>query len=178
MRTTLFIFLLTAASAAFGAENPLIKHNKSIFSGVSRILTRAAEIMPEEHYNFRPVETVRSFGQIVAHVAESQYGFCARVLGDKNTGPDIEKTKTSKADLVAALKEAFAYCDKAYEAIDEKSAVETVDHFGGPTPKLGVLTINQVHTIEHYGNLITYMRIKGLVPPTSDPEFMKSLMKQ
>ena len=78
---------------------------------------------------------------------------------------------------IAALSEAFAYCDRAYETLTDESAVEMVKFMGGDNPKLGVLNTNQVHTIEHYGNLVTYMRIKGLVPPTSDPEFMKELMK-
>ena len=78
--------------------------------------------------------------------------------------------KTSKADLIAALKTAFAYCDKAYDGMTDASGGQIVKLFGTgtDTPKLGVLNFNNVHNMEHYGNLVTYMRIKGIVPPTSE----------
>ena len=99
------------------------------------------------------------------------------MLGEKNPAPGIEKSKTSKADLIAALKNAFAYCDKAYEGMTDASAPEMVKHMGNDMPKLGVLTANNLHTVEHYGNIVTYLRMKNIVPPTSDPETMKQLMK-
>jgi uncharacterized damage-inducible protein DinB len=133
--------------------------------------------VPEENYSFKPTEVVRRFGQIAGHVADAQYIFCSVALGEKNPTPNIEKTKTSKADLIAALKDAFAYCDKAYDSMTDASATQTVKFIGGDTPKLGVLSANNLHTTEHYGNLITYMRMKNIVPPTSDPEFMQQLRK-
>lgn len=151
--------------------NPLSANNRMLYDGVKGILLRSAEKMPEEHYNFQPAETVRTFGQIVGHVADAQYGFCANVRGEKNPAPNVEKTKTTKAELVAALKEAFAYCTTAYEGMTDATAVEMTKAMGRPMPKLGVLTVNNVHTIEHYGNLVTYMRMKDIVPPTSEPGF-------
>ena len=159
-----------AASPAVQA-NPLSAHNKKIYGGVKAILLRSAEKMPEENYGFKPTDSVRTFGQVLGHVADSQYAFCSRVLGEKNPTPKIEESKTSKADLIAALKGAFAYCDKAYEGMTDESASQMVKVMGDDTPKLGALTINNVHTVEHYGNLVTYMRMKNVVPPTSDPEF-------
>jgi hypothetical protein len=99
------------------------------------------------------------------------------VRGEKNPAPKIEQTKTAKADLIAALKDAFAYCDKAYDSLTDASAIQMVKSMGGDTPKLGVLTTNNLHTIEHYGNLVTYMRMKNIVPPTSDREFMQQFSK-
>src|SRR5512140_849947 len=121
---TLVICLLAPAAgalaqekppAAAGAprENPLSAHNKMIYGGVKAILLRSAEKMPEENYSFKPTEVVRSFGQIVGHVADSQYIFCSVVRGEQNAFPRVEKTKTSKAGLIAALNDAFTYCDKA-----------------------------------------------------------------
>lgn len=165
------------ATAAVPQANPLSAHNKHLFGGAKKILIRSAEKMPEENYGFKPTDAVRTYGQIVGHVADSQYAFCAAVRGEKNPGLKIEKTKTSKADLIAALNAAFTYCDQAYDAMTDTSAAETVKYFGGDTPKMGVLTVNVVHTIEHYGNLVTYMRMKDIVPPSSDPEFMKTLAK-
>jgi uncharacterized damage-inducible protein DinB len=187
--TTLLICLLAPAAVALAQdrpptaavasqENPLSEHNKAIYSGVKAILLRSAEKMPEENYGFKPTDAVRSFGQVVGHVADAQYIFCSLVRGEKNPAPGIEKTKTSKADLIAALKDAFAYCDKAYDGMTDASAVQMVKLMGGDTPKLGALATNNIHSVEHYGNLVTYMRMKNIVPPTSEPEFMQQMMKK
>ena len=150
------------------SDNPLSAFAKHIYGFQKGILLRSAEKMPEEDYNFKPTETVRSYGQIIGHLADAQYLFCSKVLDEKNPEPKIEQTKTSKADLIAALKTAFAYCDKAYDAMTDASGGQIVKLFGTDTPRLGVLNFNNVHNMEHYGNLVTYMRIKGIVPPTSE----------
>ncbi len=150
------------------SDNPLSAFTKRVYGFQKGILLRSAEKMPEEDYNFKPTETVRSYGQIIGHLADAQYLFCSKVLDEKNPEPKIEQTKTSKADLIAALKTAFAYCDKAYDGMTDASGGQIVKLFGTETPKLGVLNFNNVHNMEHYGNLVTYMRIKGIVPPTSE----------
>ena len=160
------------AADASPQANPFSAFNKHVYGGVKNILLRSAEKVPEENYNFKPTDAVRSFGQIVGHVADAQYLFCSKVLGEANPAPKIEQTNTSKADLVAALKDAFAYCDKAYDGMTDKSASQMVQLFGGDTPKLGALTVNNMHTLEHYGNLVTYMRLKNIVPPSSEPGFL------
>ena len=162
------IFFLLAPVAAWSQENPLSAFTKRVCGLQKDILIRSAEKMPEEHYSFRPTEEIRSFGQIVGHVADGQYLFCSAALGEKNPEPKIEQTKTSKTDLIAALKTAFAYCDKAYDAMTDASGSQLVKMFGNDSPKLGVLNFNNVHNMEHYGNLVTYMRIKKIVPPTSE----------
>jgi uncharacterized damage-inducible protein DinB len=175
-KLTLLICLLTTAAVAFAQnkpatsspDNPLSAFNKHIYGHEKDYLLRSAEKMPEENYSFKPVDTVRSYGQIVGHVADAQYLFCSIALGDKNPAPKIEQTKTSKADLIAALKDAFAYCDKAYDGMTDASASQMVKFFGNDAPKLGVLTVNNMHNMEHYGNLSTYMRMKGIVPPSSE----------
>jgi uncharacterized damage-inducible protein DinB len=140
-----------------------------LYAGIKATLLRSAEKMPEESYNFKPTDAVRSYGQLVGHIAESQYFFCSAALGEKNPSRKIEQTKTAKADLVAALKEAFAYCDKAYDGMTDATATQMVKLFGGDTPKLGALNVNNVHSALHYGNLVTYMRMKNIVPPSSEP---------
>jgi uncharacterized damage-inducible protein DinB len=150
--------------------NPLSTFNRYAYGKVKDVLLRAAEKVPEEDYSFKPTQSVRSFGQIVGHVADAQYLFCSLVLEEKNPAPKIEQNKTSKADLIAALKDAFAYCDKAYNGMTDVSAAQMVNFFGDDAPKLGVLTVNNMHNLEHYGNLVTYMRIKNIVPPSSEPK--------
>jgi len=158
-----------AAAAPATAPDRPPAFNKMAYGFVKGNLLRSAEKMPEENYGFKPVDTIRSFGQIVGHVADSQYYFCSVALGEKNPGLKIEQTKTSKADLVASLKDAFAYCDKAYDGMTEASGSETVKLFGNDMAKRDVLTGNAMHGVEHYGNLIVYLRMKNIVPPSSEP---------
>jgi uncharacterized damage-inducible protein DinB len=172
-RLTLLICLLALPAVALSQENrsqenPLSTFNKGAYGRVKDILLRSAEKMPEENYAFKPTEAVRSYGQVVGHLADAQYIFCSIALGEKNPAPKIEQTKTSKADLIAALKEAFTYCDKAYDGMTDASATQMVKLFGNDAPKLGVLTVNNMHNLEHYGNLVTYMRLKNIVPPSSE----------
>ena len=182
LRIALSVVLMLLTTAAFAQsdaqksadqvktpDNPLSTFNKYAYARVKDILLRSAEKMPEENYNSKPIDTVRSYGQIVGHVADAQYMFCSIALGEKNPAPKIEQSKTSKADLIAALKEAFAYCDKAYDGMTDASAAQMVKLFGNDAPKLGVLTVNNMHNMEHYGNLVTYMRLKNIVPPSSEP---------
>ena len=177
--SVVLMLLITAVSARSQAQkavekpknqdNPLSTFNKHIYGHVKDVLLRSAEKMPEENYSFKPTDTVRSYGQIVGHVADAQYLFCSIALGEKNPALKIEQSKTSKADLIAALKDAFAYCDKAYDGMTDASATQMVKLFEIDAPKLGVLTVNNMHNMEHYGNLVTYMRMKNIVPPTSEP---------
>ena len=156
------------AQASAAQANPFSSWNKMAYAMVKEILLRSAEKMPEENYSFKPTEAVRSYGQILGHVADSQYYFCSAALGETNPGLKIEQTKTAKADLIAALKNAFAYCDKAYDGMTDTSGSQVVKLMGMDMPKLSVLTANNMHNLEHYGNLVTYMRMKNIVPPTSE----------
>ena len=148
--------------------NPLSTGNKNTYEAVKNNIIRAAEKMPEENYSFKPTPEVRSFGALVGHVADAQYLFCSIALGEKNPQPNIEKTKTGKAELVQSLKEAFAYCDKAYDGLTDAQASTLVKMFGHDTPKLTVLSFSTAHDDEHYGNMVTYLRLKGIVPPSSE----------
>jgi len=171
MRTLLICLL--AASAASAQENPLSTFNKRAYGQVKSWILRSAEKMPEENYSFKPTDGVRSFGQLIGHVADAQYLFCSSAMGEKNPGLKIEQSKTSKADLIAALKDAYAYCDKAYDGMTDATGGQLVKLFASDIPKLGVLSVNIAHTSEHYGNIVTYMRIKNIVPPSSEPPASK-----
>lgn len=174
---TLLACLLATATVAVAqepaqAQNPLVNHKKWLYANLKQILINSAEAMPEEHYAFRPADDVRTFGQLVGHVADGQYIFCSSVLQEKSPSPGVEKSRTSKADLISALKEAFAYCERAYASVTDATADDMVKSLGGRThPKLGVLTVNSMHNMLHYGNMVTYLRMKDVVPPTSDPGF-------
>ena len=169
---TLLICLLVPAAACLAQDNPLSTFNKFGYGKLQDILLHTAEKMPEENYGFKPTDTVRSFGQIIGHLSDAQYMFCSVALGEKNPAKKIEQTKTAKADLIAALKDAFAYCDKAYNGMTDASATEMTKLMGMDMPRLGALMVNNMHSMEHYGNLVTYMRLKNIVPPTSEPGAM------
>jgi uncharacterized damage-inducible protein DinB len=168
---TLLGILLTLA-CTMQAQTPDLKsasgYPKMVQKQVGAWIEHAAEKMPEEEYAFKPDPAVRSFGQILGHVADANYSFCAGVLGESSPSPGVEKTKSTKAELRAALHDAFAYCSRAYDALTDASANETVKAYGQERNKLGVLWFNASHNLEHYGNLVVYMRVKGIVPPSSD----------
>ena len=152
-------------------DNPISSSNKLAYRFMKFVVLRSAEKMPEENYNFKPHWVLRSFGKFVAHVADSQYYFCSQALGEKNPAPKIEQTKTSKADLITALKDSFAYCDKAYDRMTDAEAAQMTKFGSFDIPKLFVLTANNLHTAEHYGNLIIYLRMKNIVPPSTEGGF-------
>jgi len=163
--------LLMVTSAAL-AQTPDLKsasgYPKMVQKQVTAWIERAAEKMPEEEYAFKPDPAVRSFAQILGHIADADYLFCSAVLGENSPSPGIEKTKATKAELRSALHDAFAYCNRAYDTLTDANANETVKAFGQERNKLGVLWFNASHNLEHYGNLVVYMRLKGIVPPSSD----------
>ena len=130
-------------------------------------LTRSATAVPDSLYSYRPIASVRTFGQLLGHVAGTQNMLCAMVLGDKVPAEDaIEKTRTTKAALVQALAESNTYCERAY-ALPDDAVGGTIDVFGRPGTKRSALMLNATHNYEHYGNIITYMRMNGMVPPSS-----------
>jgi uncharacterized damage-inducible protein DinB len=149
--------------------NPLSSDARTVWEMFRGVTLRAAEKMPEADYAFKPVPEVRSFGQLVGHVADAQYTFCSIAKGVARPDVHVEKTKTTKADLVAALQESNAFCDVAYTEMTDAKGVEKVQLMGRDFTRLTVLFANFAHDYEHYGNMSTYLRIKGLVPPSSEP---------
>lgn len=148
--------------------NPITTSEKGLYSFVSGAVVRAAEKMPEENYFFKPTPEIRSFGQIVGHVADESYFFCSQAVGEENPVKGIEKTTTSKAALVAALKDGVAYCNKTFGSMTDARGSEVVKFFNFDMARLTLLSLNTAHTDEHYGNMVTYLRLKGIVPPTSE----------
>ena len=173
-----FAALIVIPAALFAQEksqaqaappaNPITASEKGLYSFVSNAVVGAAQKMPEENYSFKPTPEVRSFGQLIGHVADASNMFCSQTLGEPNPAKGIEKTKTSKADLVAALKDAIAYCNKAFDSMNDAKGSEMTKFRNFEIAKLTLLSLNTAHTDEHYGNMVTYLRIKGIVPPTSE----------
>jgi hypothetical protein len=151
--------------------------NKRLYDTGAMMLLLSAEKMPEEFYSFKPTDTLMSFGEALGDVADWQYKSCSAVLGEPNPKTKVDATKASKAGLITALRDAFAYCGKAYGGMTESAAVQSVafPSLAGPLPmpKQSILQINTGLNSLHYGNLMIYMRLKNIVPPSSDPELLK-----
>jgi uncharacterized damage-inducible protein DinB len=170
------IALLLACQGAVQAQsgNTISAGAKKTADIIKGYITRSATKVPEDLYSFKPTPEVRSFGQVVAHIADANFGFCAAAAGEKPPmggfeGP-IEKSKTTKADLEKALAESFAYCDKVHASLNDTTGAATVKLFGNDMAKLSVLDFKTAHDFEHYGNLVTYMRLKNIVPPSSEKQ--------
>jgi len=169
----LLVALVLAAAAPSApphraAPSP-VADARALWTEVTGYITQAAEDVPEADYAFRPTPEVRTFGQLIAHLAGSQRVMCGAALGESGAREDdIEKTTTAKADLVAALKASNEYCARAY-AQSDADAVGVTKLFGREQTRLYALLMNATHDNEHYGNIVTYMRMKGMVPPSSRP---------
>jgi uncharacterized damage-inducible protein DinB len=174
-RPFLFVLVLASLGGTAQAQQPAASSDLAVrtvreqWQAMTNYVTRAAADMPDSLYAYKPVATVRSFGQLIGHVAGAQYMICAAALGDPPRGEDeIEKTKTTKTELVAALQASTEYCGRAY-AQSDAAAQQQAQLFGQERSRLAALGINATHNAEHYGNLVTYMRMNGLVPPSSRP---------
>ena len=150
--------LLVPAASTFAQTAPekapdMATEVRNGFNEVNGWVVTAAEAVPAEKYTYKPVDTVRTFGQLIAHVTDSYNYFCAHGVGNKVewTTP-VEKGSTEKDVLLPKLKEAVGRCNTAY---------------GSGNAQLKPLFINVSHTSLHYGNIITYMRMMGLKPPSS-----------
>ncbi len=164
--TACSVFAPVWAQDGAGA-NPAVSTARVLWEPMIGYITAAAEELPESTYAFKPAPEVRSFGQLVGHVAGAQYLICGAALGEPPRDEDaIEKTRKTKAELVAALKASTQYCARAYGQTD-KAAQGKTKLFGQERTRLYALGLNATHDAEHYGNIVTYLRMNGVVPPSS-----------
>jgi uncharacterized damage-inducible protein DinB len=172
MRVRLLIaaLLLILPGKSFAqSPNPLTANARVQFGALTGFVVRAAEKVPDDLYSFRATPEVRSMGELFGHIADAMFGMCSTAAGSKPPRTGVEKAVTTKAELIAALKEGVGYCNTVFDGMTDQKGVETVPFYFGPTPRLSVLYFTVTHTYEHYGNLVTYMRLKNIVPPSSEP---------
>jgi uncharacterized damage-inducible protein DinB len=158
---------LHAQAPAAGGAMPIVGEVKTWYGQIKGNLTRMAEKMPAESYDFKATPDVRTFGDLMSHIADAQMRSCSAVNGEmKNPGP----AKKSKDEIVAAMQESFAECDKAFEGTTDANAMQMVSMGGrGQTSRLGMLIRFVIgHGNEEYGYGSIYLRLKGIVPPSSD----------
>jgi uncharacterized damage-inducible protein DinB len=174
------LFALTAgpATAQPAGGKPFTDGVHRQFQQIQALAMKTAEKVGEDLYSFKPTPDVRSLGGVLGHIADGNRLLCTAASGqnvdfDKimkdPSGIQVHEKKTTKADIIAALNETKAFCESVIAKIDDTNGQETVAWFGGQKmPKLMILTMLNSHAWEHYGNLVTYMRLKGIVPPTSE----------
>jgi uncharacterized damage-inducible protein DinB len=167
-RTFVLASVILATPALVSAQNPMMAAIKAQHEQVKGYLLKTAETVPENLYSFRATPEVRTIAQLIGHVADGSANICASASGDKPPALNAEKSMTSKAQLTKALSEALAFCDKVIAGMDDKHAMEATKFFvGGTSPRGMILAFNTAHNFEHYGNLVTYMRLNKIVPPSS-----------
>src|SRR5215469_13242109 len=158
-------FLAAAALCAQNAPSQAAAL-KQAYNGIKNNIMQAAEKMSDADYSFQPTDAERNFGGWVAHVADAQTASCSRINGSPigaNAG-----SKTSKADLLATLKDSFQVCDAVYDGTTDANASDPVQSFGGQTTRLASLWGNIGHDQECYGTMAVYLRLKGIVPPSTE----------
>ena len=168
---------LLIASAAFaqapggGAPIGLAVGLQRGYADLKMNVTQSADKMPEADYGFKPTPDIRSFGQLWGHVANAQFNQCAQAKGVANPNPAGTnfETKTTKAELVKALADSFAFCDDAFSSLTDASAVEMVQGGRGPAQSRAIVLAGLLtHGSEMYGIGTVYLRLKSIVPPSTE----------
>jgi uncharacterized damage-inducible protein DinB len=160
--------LASLANAQQGMPNPIMASNPltttlSIFrSNMQDKIMKSADAMPESKYSYRPTKDVRSFAEILNHVADISYILCSNVKGEAT--PGTAAVKGSKAEIKAYLKGAFDYCDGVYSGFTDAHLNDPANFFGVKTNKMFILTQVGNHDALHYGNLVTYLRLNDIEP--------------
>jgi uncharacterized damage-inducible protein DinB len=162
--------LFVPASAL--AQNPYTDAAKAQLASIKSNVIRTAEKVSEDLYEFKPTPEVRSLGQLLAHIADGNFGICGAGSTMKPPMSGVEKSTggKGKAAIQKALAASFEFCESAWASMDATRSGEVVKTFLGMQPRFSVLQFNTSHVWEHYGNLVTYMRLKGIVPPSSEPQ--------
>jgi hypothetical protein len=177
MKKLLVVLSLTLCTLACAAQDKMpaaassapanqVADVKAAYATIKSNITKMAERMPEESYGFKASPDIRSYGELMAHIATAQVLYCSMAAGEMKRPADV---KGSKADIVAAVKGSFDACDAVFDKLTDSSAMEGVRGRRGQTARISVLWGMIVHSNEEYGYGSIYLRLKGLVPPSSDP---------
>ncbi len=166
MSTWIVAVVVGCAVPLAAQSNPFSADARQSYTGIKNTLLKAADKMPEQFYSFRTTAKVRTYAEIMTHIADTQMLLCGMAKGEQKTGN--AGSKTSKAEVAAALKASFDYCDAVYDSMNDADGAVKVSMFGRQMTKLGVLNFNTAHDNEMYGTAVAYLRLKDIVPPSSE----------
>ena len=170
----LMLFAVSSAAQApsAGEKVGLATSLQRAYGTLKGNLTQAAEKMPEANYGFKPASDpdLRTYGQWIGHQADNQFTNCATIKGVPNPSPaQSNEKKMTKAELVKALADAFAFCDGAISGLTDQNAMQMVKQGEGETARGGVVSALLSHGLESYGIVVVYLRAKGIAPPNAAP---------
>jgi hypothetical protein len=166
--TRLLGFVAAAALACntlYGQSGGVASEVKQAYESVKNNLMKTAEKVPEEDYSFKPTPDIRTFAEVMQHVISAQMHSCGAVAGEQKSIPSDLKTKSA---IVDGLREAFAECDKAYGLLTDANMTEAIRTPRGQHSRIAALMGNTTHDAEQYGILSVYLRLKGIIPPSSE----------
>ncbi len=168
----MLITSIAQAQSAAATADPQAQSLKQFYNFNKRVILASAEKMPAEHYGFKPSPEIRSYAELAAHVADGNYLTCAPARGESNPQKEIqhtEKTARTKDEVIKSLKASYDYCDAVFGGLTEATLKETYKQGERTLPKASMITLNIYHGGEHYGNMVVYLRMKGITPPSSEP---------
>jgi uncharacterized damage-inducible protein DinB len=155
-----------ACAGILPAQNVMIAENKQNYETIKTNILKSAEKMPEEAYSFQPTKEERTWAELMGHIADANTGICSSATGTAKRGNAAGMT--SKADLVKALQASFEVCDAAWASTNDENAKTMVKRGNRELTRLGALIYNTTHDNESYGTRAVYLRLKGVVPPSSE----------
>lgn len=159
-----YCLLAFTCVAAACAQN-MVAENKQFYETIKTNIMKSAEKMPDAAYSFQPTPEERTWAELMGHIADAQTGICSSASGEPKRGTAAQ-LKT-KAELVKALQDSFAVCDAAWAATTDANAASAAKFRNRDTARLTVLIYNTTHDNESYGTMAVYMRLKGVVPPST-----------
>ncbi len=171
MRRATLCFLFWALVFLVGvhkgvAAEPVVELLQKQWEATRNQIVTIAEAIPDDKYDYKPTPEVRSFREQLQHLVGENYMFMGFVSGDKPGDPKRFETLKARADLLKALSESYDYGAKVLAGLTDQKAMEVVPFMRGQqVPRLSVVISNMKDNHEHYGNLVTYLRLNGIVPP-------------
>jgi uncharacterized damage-inducible protein DinB len=175
-KTFVCAILVTAGAAIASAQGQPATDSgytasvRSRWNAVKRNLAASAQVMPDANYAFKPTPEVRSFGELLGHLTNEHYIFCSQMKGEANPHEKVDfEKKTTKAEFVKDINDSIAYCDAAYAAVKDDPKTLAPLAPNRRDTLFSSMLLNVTHDSEHYGNIVTYLRLKGIVPPSSAP---------
>jgi len=160
-----YCLLAMASVGAACAQNAMVTENKQNYETIKTNIMKSAERMPDAGYSFKPTPEERTWAELMGHIADAQTSICAGATGEMKRG--TAASKTSKEDLVKALRDSFDVCDAAWAGTNGENASTMTKMRNRDLTRLGMLIYNTTHDNESYGTMAVYLRLKGVVPPST-----------